>query len=307
LIASTESRWRLVVGWAALLIGVIIASMWSFWGTIEAFHEGWWRPTLPARLLWLLAYIGPGSVLTLLNVLSVRFRVVGGIVYVLIGLILAAFFATTSIHYTIIISLTAVPVLIGCGHLFARIRVTKRALVVAASPILVSLVCAVEPVIRVSGRNTASQPEALAIAENGLDLVWAQRGPGWNVDGHISWSEAVEVARHLNAAGTTVEEEPQDVWRLPTIDEAVRSMSRNGKNAGGVWNPKTRIARYETTPDKEAPMWEVWSPVIYWWTSEEDGPNRAFVVVYHGGIHSKPQVTGSPSFGFRLVRDSGSR
>lgn len=44
-----------LLGWTAVGFGTLAASFWAFWGTIEAFHEGWCKPSLWMRLLQLLA------------------------------------------------------------------------------------------------------------------------------------------------------------------------------------------------------------------------------------------------------------
>ena len=50
-------------------------------------------------------------------------------------------------------------------------------------------------------------------------------------------------------------------------------------------------------------MWDPLSPLIYLWTAEEAGPDRAWIVVYHGGVYAKAKRAGWSSLGFRAVRD----
>ena len=66
---------------------------------------------------------------------------------------------------------------------------------------------------------------------------------------------------------TAVADTPRDVWRLPTAEEAVRSMHFRGTNSGGSWDPERARATYRRAPDKESPLWDVHSKVIYWWTA----------------------------------------
>ncbi len=49
----------------------------------------------------------------------------------------------------------------------------------------------------------------------------------------VPWEEAVRRCRHLTEEGTALADTPQDVWRLPIVEEAVRSMHRHGNNSGG--------------------------------------------------------------------------
>ena len=78
---------------------------------------------------------------------------------------------------------------------------------------------------------------------------------------------------------------PQDIWRLPTVDEAVRSMMLHGENAGGVWDEEAETAIYEVTPDKETPLWELHSQIIYYWTADTatEDESKAYIIVYNGG------------------------
>lgn len=139
---------------------------------------------------------------------------------------------------------------------------------------------------------------------NGVTLAWAPRGPGWPDKG-ITWDEAQYICMHLSEDGTTVMEEEQNIWRLPTVDEAVRSMTLHGENAGGVWNPEKCNAVYDITPDKETPLWDLHSKVIYFWTSEtsaSDG-HGAYIIVYHGGVFVKMKIDGQSYLSFRAVKE----
>jgi hypothetical protein len=107
-----------------------------------------------------------------------------------------------------------------------------------------------------------------------VDLIWAPDAPGWPRQG-ANWYEAQQVCQYLGQDGLTVAPVPQHIWRLPTVDEAIRSMARHEQNSGGVSDAETAKATYETTPDKESPLWNVHSQVIYWWTvteADEDTP-----------------------------------
>ena len=137
-------------------------------------------------------------------------------------------------------------------------------------------VCAIEPVWRLSGRINDGDFGARLVEGNGLKLVWAPAGPGWPLqiggareDRMMVWAEAVRRCRHLKEDGLTLDDSPRDIWRLPTVEEAVRSMARHGQNAGGVWDAQSALASYRIKPDKETPLWNPHSMVIYWWTGTE--------------------------------------
>jgi hypothetical protein len=118
----------------------------------------------------------------------------------------------------------------------------------------------------------------------------------------VTWEEAVSRARHLTKDGKELAEEPQDIWRLPTREEVVRSLTRDNLNARGNWDSDRASANYKRRPDKESPLWDPFAPLIYLWTADEVDDKTAWIVVYHGGVHEKPKAIGSPSFGFRAVR-----
>jgi hypothetical protein len=116
---------------------------------------------------------------------------------------------------------------------------------------------------------------ARLIAGNGVSLVWAPQGPGWNWQqpwgGYPSWQSLAlygvppigledkpgygrqgdenenivfataedmlqtSLCSYLSADGSTLLDEPQHIWRMPTTDELVRSLGRHGENAGCQW------------------------------------------------------------------------
>ena len=80
----------------------------------------------------------------------------------------------------------------------------------------------------------------------------------------------------------------QDIWRLPTVEEAVSSL--------------TRRASYSLQPDKESPLWKVHSPVIYWWTATEIDEDRAYIIVYDGKVWPRSKDFGPDYLGFRCVK-----
>ena len=68
-----------------------------------------------------------------------------------------------------------------------------------------------------------------------------------------------KICQHLNEDGASLETTTQHIWRLSTVEEAVRSMARHGQNSGGVWDAEAAEATYKNPPDKESPLWNVHS------------------------------------------------
>jgi hypothetical protein len=134
-----------------------------------------------------------------------------------------------------------------------------------------------------------------------MKLIWAPDGLGWPRTG-TDWDEAQQVCQYLNDDGLTLASAPQYIWRLPTVDEAVRSMARHGQNSGGLWDAEIAEATYKTTPDKESPLWNIQSQVIYWWTATEIDEERAYIIVYDGKVWPRTKNFNLAYLGFRCVK-----
>lgn len=147
-----------------------------------------------------------------------------------------------------------------------------------------------------------TQPNSNEVIEE--TLLWAPEGPGWNRTGGISKEQASQDCDFLSEDGTKLEDKPQYIWRLPTVQEAVQSQQRQGKSCGGKWNPQTQKATYSIPPDKEYPLWAPFSPVIYWWTcsSPNNAPDKIYILVYHGQVHARNPKLPTGSTGFRAVK-----
>jgi hypothetical protein len=90
---------------------------------------------------------------------------------------------------------------------------------------------------------------------------------------------------------------------LPTAEEIVRSMVRHGNNCIGVWNPVSARASYTIKPDKESPLWNPYSVIIYWWTSSERDRGRAYYVDFNGNVYPRDKKSNMGSQAFRAVRN----
>jgi hypothetical protein len=194
--------------------------------------------------------------------------------------------------------------LIGLGAMywFGRTQPKKLAVSLAVGlPMLTLIISGISPAIRVSQRVDDGVLHARLVKGNGVELTWAPGGPGWPREGG-DWFDAQEVCLHLSENGLTSELTPQNIWRLPTVDEAVRSMALHGENSGGEWDAEAAEATYEITPDKESPLWNVHSQVIYWWTATEIDEEKAYIIVYDGKVWPRSKQFGPDYLGFRCVR-----
>lgn len=196
--------------------------------------------------------------------------------------------------------------LVGIGLLFwfGHPRPGWLAYVIAAGvPLLVGGVCAVEPVTRIARRVDDGNRQARLVEGNDVKLIWAPAGPAWPKHG-VNWDEAQRACKFLSEDGSSLADTPQDIWRLPSVEEAVASLTRHGRNCGGQWDPSAERARYEIKPDKESPLWDTHSPIIYWWTSTEGDDHKAYVVVYNGRVCPRRKKLCMGSLAFRAVKNA---
>jgi len=292
---------RQIIGWIAVGLSTVITCIWAFWGIIENFHEGWYYESLWSNLgLMFVQYLSPMLIFMGVTLISIHWPRHGGGLHVILALLAAWFFqaSTNTATFLVILPLVGMGVLYGFGR--PQPRKIAVALVIGL-PILTLTIFGIEPALRVSRRLDDGNLQARSVQGNGVNLIWAPDGPGWPREG-ADWHGAQQVCQYLNEDGLTVAPEPQHIWRLPTVDEAVRSMARHGQNSGGVWDTETARATYKTTPDKESPLWNVHSQVIYWWTATEVDGERAYIIVYDGKVWPRAKEFGPAYLGFRCVK-----
>ena len=224
----------------------------------------------------------------------------------------------------------------------AQRRRRTHYLVAVGLPLLLGAALAVEPAYRVAHRVDDGYRGERFIQGNSVALHWAPAGPGWNRDGGVAWNEvglygkgdlglegkrfgidglcdgagdwaahcatgedmrAYNVCLYLDREGTRLMPTRQDIWRMPTTDELVRSLVRRGGNAGCAWEGDEGRPPCEVRPDKETPLWDPQSRVIYYWTANEADAGGAYFVVYHGAVGVVSKFTAMGSRGYRCVRE----
>ena len=288
------------MGWVAVGVSTIITCFWAFWGIIENFHEGWYFESFLSNLgLMFAQYLSPMFVFMVVTLASIFWPRFGGGLHIFLALLAVWFFNAFSNAATFLIILP----LIGLGLLYWNGRLEPKKLAVSVSvgiPTLTLIIAGTEPIIRVSQRINDGNLNARLVHGNGVDLTWAPDGPGWPREGG-NWFEAKQTCQYLSEDGLTVSSAPQNIWRLPTVDEAVRSMSRHGQNSSGMWDKESGEAIYKTTPDKESPLWNIHSQVIYWWTTTDVDEEHAYIIVYDGKAWSRVKTISLAYLGYRCV------
>lgn len=299
-----------ICGWTALGLSTLVACLWAFWGIIENFHEGFWYPELSKRLAMTIAYLAPMLITIVLALLALLRPKLGAVAMFAFGAWFTWFiFAPRWGRLDLGIVLSWLPVtllVVGVGLLWwwGKPRPLKLAYFIAAGlPLAIALGCGIGPARRVGHRVDDGVATARLVPGNGVELVWAPEGPGWVRDSahSVPWDQACDICARLSADGSRLEDAPVGVWRLPTVDEAVRSLTRGGKNAGGVWDAAAQRATYRIAPDKESPLWRVYAETIYWWTGTEAGPDKAYRLVYNGQVFPTKKSSRMGTLGFRAV------
>jgi hypothetical protein len=292
---------RQITGWITVAFSIVITCVWAFWGIIENFHEGWYYESFLSNVgLMFVQYLSPMLIFMGVTLISIYKPRIGSGLHVIIALLAAWFFKVSS---NAAIFLLLIP-LIGIGALywFGRPQPRKVAVSLAIGlPVLTLVIAGIGPVLRVSKRMDDGNLQARVVNGKGVNLTWAPDGPGWPRSGS-NWFEAQQICQHLSEEGRILAPAPQYIWRLPTVDEVVRSMARNGQNSGGVWDAEISKATYKTTPDKESPLWNVHSQVIYWWTVTEVDEEHAYIIVYDGKVWPRAKHFSPAYLGFRCVR-----
>ena len=75
----------------------------------------------------------------------------------------------------------------------------------------------------------------------------------------------------------------------------------------GQWDAETGKTTYDVKPDKESPLWDIYSQVIYWWTADEINEKHAYMIVDDGRVWKRDKTWSPNYFAFRAVKpvDSG--
>jgi hypothetical protein len=296
-----------VIGWLGVAITVVISSLWAYWGAFENFHEGWYAVSVWENIfIMLVQYLLFTILFIVLALVSLKWKKFGLAAHLLLGGFCIWFFSGAS--FSVLGLLIVIPfAVLGALYYFGEPKPKKWAYrLVIFVPLIIVVAISLPLGIKVAKRVNDGDFGVRTVEGNGLTLVWAPRGPGWP-DRGVPWEEAREICRYLSEDGLTVMDTPQDIWRLPTADEAVRSMMLHGENAGGIWDAPAEKAVYGVTPDKETPLWDVHSKIIYYWTADTsaDGEDRAYIIVYNGGVFDRRKADSYGYLSFRAVKDAG--
>jgi hypothetical protein len=344
-------------GYIAAALMILVTLLWSFWSVGEMYYEGWWGPWYVK-----LVYLIPGTLCLLLTLLALARPLPGGWSIIAIGGAFTAWWWGPRLRdgmdvgqLLALFPVSAILVIIGVLFLFearhrrrrrdagwtppqAWLRRNSRYLLAVAAPLVVLIGWYWLPIVLVR-QDDGMRTERLIVG-NGVTLVWAPEGPGWNWKqpwgGYPSWDDvalwgvpplgfddkagyagthasasdmtATGLCRFLSEDGSRLMVERQGTWRMPTADEIMRSLTRHGDNAGcvqpqGFGTALLGRAACVERPDKETPLWAPDAAPIYYWAADEFDDNRAYFVSYNGAFNSQPKSWGNPRHSYRCVRE----
>ena len=353
-------------GYLAVGLLTIASTLWTFWGVGEMYYEGWWGAWYNR-----LPYLVPPAVCVAVTVVGLTWPRIGGWIILVLGAAFTAWRWSRQAQLGLLtwqwmvgwFPVSGVFVVVGALFLLeARNRRQRYAqgwtpsdrwlrrnlcYAVALSPPLLTAVVlsgCFGPLLVT--RYDSGERHTERIEGNGVSLIWAPAGPGWNwrpwgKQGRwLSWNDIslygapplgihrepkaarrglhatrVDMAqtglcRYLSEDGARLMSEPQNIWRMPTADEVVRSLVRQGESAGCTWDGASAKADCLKQPNKDTPLWAPDEAPIYYWTADPFSAESAWYVPYTGGlryggmIDHQPKDWGNARHGFRCVRDS---
>jgi hypothetical protein len=296
-----KARNKNITGYIAVTISALFANLWAYWGIIENFHEGWYHPDLSDRILMMFGqYLAVPLVFIVLGLISFNWPKIGALLHVVLAVFAYFIFGRVTAGLFFI----SIPVL-GLSLLYwvsCFPRKIYAYITILILPMILMIGIGIYQFHRVSLRYNNHKPEAMLIQGNGVRLVWAPDGPGWPDKG-TTWDEACRICRHLDTNGKIILTREVGIWRLPTVDEAVRSQVYHGQNSGGVWDRTKNEASYQLPPDKESPLWNPNVKTIYWWTSTEVNNKQAYIIVFNGGVFPRDKKIRAGYLNFRAVKN----
>ena len=294
------NNYRNAVGWTAVAVSTLFASLWAFWGAIETFHEGWYYRDWKLNVALTAAqYLLPLLLLMTPALTGLRWPRAGAMLHFALALSAFLFFRGLPAALFITVPLAV----LGALYFYGRPEPRNRAvLLVTCLPLLTWILSGAYPAYLAFDRYDDGDYGARTIHGNGVALVWAPEGPGWP-ETSANWFDAQRNCAHLDSDGRKLLPEPRGEWRLPTAEEAVRSAVRRGANAGGKWDAETRTATYQVQPNKDSPLWKKYSKMIYWWTADAADERTALRIVWNGQVQPAPKKANWGYLGYRCVKN----
>ncbi len=326
---------RSLPGHVAFALSLLIGAVTAMSAVYSYFYEGWGQGAANA-----VAYLALPLLVVTVCAAATRWPRTGGLMCVAGGLVaggwwlwkraavggLDAIVVQTAVVFFVPILVTGVLFLLEARHqrLLAAERLRPasrwwgrhyRLVLVVGVPVFAVLIGPLRQLPAMLARHDDGRRDMRTIAGNGVTLTWAPRGPGWNQlqsDGtYPSWNAIASyggtgagLCGHLSEDGAALVTPPVGLWRLPTADEVIRSLTRGGTNAGCTWDGRSAHATCRQSPDKETPLWAPDQRPIYYLTSDAPDAEIALGVNYTGGITPHRRTAAGRGTGYRCVKSA---
>ena len=358
---SNNDRKSKFPGYIATGLVAITTTFWMWWGAMEMYYEGWGLP-FPQPM----AYLIPAVACLIFSAIALTWPRIGGWTLILVGIGFTAWWWLLAegrnwLNWRWILETFPFSGMLAFTGILFLLESRYRRRIMAASqesdphwwrrniryafgvaaPLLVFLGVTISYLPILVHRVDDGDRGARLIAGNGVTLIWAPAGPGWNwkqdFGGYPSWNslafygvvpvgldkddnekyatardmQSTGLCAYLSDDGTTIMDAPQNIWRMPTVDEIARSLVIHNQNAGCIPSPdpespidfNTGWLYCETKPDKETPLWAPDQEPIYYWSADEYDRERAYYLGYNGSLHSQNKSWGNPRHGYRCVKE----
>jgi hypothetical protein len=274
-------KFKTIIGWITASISFLILVLWTYWGINEAFHEGWFHTSFLKNLgLTFIQYLSIPIIFLVISLIALYYKRIGTVFYIILGIFSFFFFGSLAGSLLIFIPL----ILFALGYYFGEFKFKK---IISYSFIgiffIIILLFGIPQFIRVENRFNDNDFGERVVN----NLTWAGQGDGFPLNG-TNWYTAQRNCEELGL-------------RLPTTNEIVYSLTRGNVNSGGYFNKKYEV-QYKIKPDKETPLWNPHSQVIYYWTNETTDEERAYLVAYNGVILKRSMKFGPNYQGYRCVK-----
>ena len=227
----SSSKGRSVMGWIAVTLSTLLSSFWAFWGSIENFHEGWYFRELWRNLALMAIQYLPWMFIPMVAGLVALWRPPLGVAaHVALAAAVFSLFEIREIGGLMIgIPVLLLAALYGYGRP-VPLRWARRTLI--GVPLLTAVASGAYPGWRVLTRPRVVDLSMRRIDGNGVNLVWAPAGPGWDETG-FPWLEAKRRCEDPDSGRPRV-------GSGPAAGLAAADRGRNGSDAELAGNERRR-------------------------------------------------------------------
>ncbi|MGD9887173.1 MAG: hypothetical protein AB7T03_04335 [Bacilli bacterium] len=162
-----------ILGWLGVLISLLFIIIWSYWGVIENFHEGWYSESIWENLFMLFfQYLLIPIFFIILAVIALKWKKMGVLCHAALAGFCLWFFKGAS--FSVLGLLILFPIIVLCLlYFFGEITHKKGAyLLIVTVPLIIILAISVPQGIKISKRLDDGNMSMQIVEGNGVTLAW---------------------------------------------------------------------------------------------------------------------------------------